>query len=160
MKSMILVLTLALSLSVFAGDKAIDATVNLSPTGSFQVQADKIKGKLTKKGDGYVAKKLWVNAKKLETGIEVRDDHMKKRLNVKKHKNIVVSDIKAKGGKGIGKISINGITKKIKFNYTTSGKTLTAKFKVSLKQHQVKDLKYLGVGAKDIVEVVANVPIK
>ncbi|MEE2671522.1 MAG: YceI family protein [Bdellovibrionota bacterium] len=152
---------LVLSLSVFAeGKKALDVTVNLTPAGSFQIQADKVKGKVEKKGDVYMAKKLWVKAKDLKTGIELRDDHMLKRIEADKHKNIIVSDVKAKGGKGIGKITIKGITKKIQFAYKVSGSKMLAKFSVSLADFQVKDLKYLGVGAKDKVEIAAIVPVK
>ena len=151
---------LTLSLAAWAKKHALDITVNLTPAGSFQVQADKVKGKLTKKGDGYVAKKLFVKAAKLYTGIDLRDEHMLKRIESKKHKNIVVSNVIAKGGKGAGKITIKGITKKIKFTYKVSGKQMLAKFKLNLAEFKIKDLTYLGVGAKDIIKVAAIVPIK
>ncbi len=149
-----------LSLQAFADGKALDITVNLTPAGSFQVQADKVKGKVQKSGDVYMAKKLWVKARDLETGIELRDDHMRKRIEADKHKNIIVSDVKAKGGKGIGKITIKGITKKIGFIYKVSGSKMLAKFKLNLSDFKVKDLKYLGVGAKDEVLVSAEVAVK
>ena len=157
---LLLLSLLAISLQAFADGKALDITVNLTPAGSFQVQADKVKGKVQKSGDVYMAKKLWVKASDLETGIELRDDHMRKRIEADKHKNIIVSDVKAKGGKGIGKITIKGITKKIGFVYKVSGSKMLAKFKLNLSDFKVKDLKYLGVGAKDEVLVSAEVAVK
>lgn len=160
MMKLLLLSLLAISLQAFADGKALDITVNLTPAGSFQVQADKVKGKVQKSGDVYMAKKLWVKASDLETGIELRDDHMRKRIEADKHKNIIVSDVKAKGGKGIGKITIKGITKKIGFVYKVSGSKMLAKFKLNLSDFKVKDLKYLGVGAKDEVLVSAEVAVK
>lgn len=160
LKKLIVTSLIVFSMSVFAKKPALDVTVNLTPAGSFQVQADKVKGKVVKKGDTYTAKKLWVKAKNLYTGIELRDDHMLKRIDSKKHKNIIVSNVKAKGGKGVGKITIKGITKKISFKYKVSGKNMMAKFKLNLSDFKIQDLKYLGVGAKEMVEVVANVPVK
>lgn len=160
MKKLLCLCLLIMSFQVLADGKALDITINLTPAGSFQVQADKVKGKVQKAGDGYVAKKLWVKAKDLVTGIELRDDHMRKRIEADKHKNIIVSDVKAKGGKGIGKITIKGITKKIAFAYKVNGSKMLAKFKLNLSEFKVQDLKYLGVGAKDEILVKALVAIK
>lgn len=160
MKNLLLSLLLVLSFSVYAAKKGVDVTVNLSPAGSFHVESTKIKGKLIKKGKGYTAKEIYVKVKTLKTGIDLRDDHMKKRLNPKKHPKIVVSGVVAKGGKGKGNIKIKGIKKPFKFTYDVSGKIMKAKFKLDLSKFKVKDLKYMGVGAKKIVEVKANIPIK
>ncbi len=162
MKSFLLTLALALSFNVFAADKGINIDVSLSPAGSFQVKTDKVKGKLKEKKGMYQADRLYVKVKDLKTGIELRDDHMKKRILTKdpKSKKITVSKVKAKGGRGVGLIEIKGIKKKIKFTYKTSGKVMTASFKLNLDDFKIKDLKYMGVGAKNIVDVVANIPIK
>jgi hypothetical protein len=149
-----------ISFSSYAADKGVSVHVNLSPAGSFQVTTDKVRGKIIQKGQMYGAKQLYVRVKDLKTGIELRDKHMKKRLNPKKNPKIIVSKVLAKGGKGKGIIEIKGIKKPIKFVYSVSGKIFSAKFKLNLDHFKVKDLKYLGVGAKKIVEVTANVPIK
>ena len=107
-----------------------------------------------------MAKKLYVKVKDLKTGIDLRDDHLQKRLHPKKHSRIVVSNVKAKGGKGKAIIEMKGIKKPIKFTYDVSGKIFSAKFKVNLKQFKIKDLTYAGVGADEIVEIEANVPVK
>lgn len=161
MKNFILAITLLFTFNVLAADsKGVDVTVNLSPAGSFHIQSKKVKGKLNKKGDTFTAKELSVKIKSLKTGIELRDDHMKKRLAPEKHPSIIVSDVIAKNGKGKGKITIKGIKKAFSFNYKTNAKLMMADFTLDLNHFKVKDLKYMGVGAKNIVHVKANIPIK
>lgn len=160
MKGLLLSALLLVSFSVFSAGKGVDVTVNLSPAGSFQVETKKVKGKITKSGDSFSAKKLYVKVKDLKTGIDLRDKHMKKRLNPKKYPKILVTSLKAKGGKGKAVIEIKGIKKPIKFNYSLAGKIFQAEFKVNLESFKIKDLKYMGVGAKKIVSIKANIPVK
>lgn len=162
MKNCFLLLLLTFTSTLYAGDKkGIDVTVNLSPVGSFHVESSKIKGKVIKDKNGvFRAKKIYIKIKSLKTGIDLRDDHMKKRLSAKKHPKILVTGVKAKGGKGKAKISIKGIKKPFKFTYDVDGKLMKTKFQLNLKKFKIKDLKYAGVGAKDIVQIKANIPIK
>ena len=159
MKRVLLALLLTLSTLGFS-KRGVDVTVNLSPAGSFHVKSSKIRGKLLKKGNLYLGKKLSVRVNDLKTGIDLRDDHMKKRLDPKKHPSIIVTNVKAKGGKGVGKITIKGITKPFRFVYKLSGKIMESRFKLDLDQFKVKDLNYMGVGAKNIVNVSANIPVR
>jgi len=160
MKHLLLLSLLVFSLSAFAG-KGITINVPLSPAGSFKVESAKIKGKIKKSGDTYKSKKIYVKVKDLDSGMDLRDEHMKNkdRLDAKKHPKIVVSDIVAKGGKGKAKIKIKGKKKAIKFKYSTSGDIFTAKFKLNVKDFPLKKLKYLGVGVKGIIQITARVPI-
>lgn len=160
MNSMRIILLFLTSFSLFAADKGVDVTVNLTPLGSFHVTSSKIKGKLLQKGEVYGAKEISVKVNTLKTGIDLRDEHMKKRLNPKKHPKIIVSNIIAKAGKGKAKININGITKPFNFTYKISGKIMNANFNLNLESFKIKDLSYMGVGAKDKVEVNANIAIK
>lgn len=160
MKNLIIILLLATSVNVFAAGKGVDVTVNLTPLGSFHVTSPKIKGKLIKKGNKFMGKEISLKVQSMKTGIDLRDEHMKKRLNPKKHPKIIVSNIVATGGKGKGKIKINGITKPFNFTYKISGQLMEANFNLSLSSFKIKDLSYMGVGAKDIVEINANIPVK
>jgi polyisoprenoid-binding protein YceI len=160
MKGLLLSALLLVSFSVFSAGKGIDITVNLSPAGSFQIETSKVKGKVVKSGDSYSAKKLYVKVKDLKTGIDLRDEHMKKRLGPKTHPKITVTSLKAKGGKGKAVIEIKGIKKPVSFTYDVAGKIFNAEFKVNLTQFKIKDLKYMGVGAKKIVTVKASIPLK
>jgi hypothetical protein len=162
MKTIFIVLSLALSLNVFAIEKGIKIDVSLSPAGSFQITSSKVKGKIKSKNGLYTSERIYVTVSDMKTGIDLRDDHMQKRLITKNKasKKITVSKVKAKDGKGTAIIEIKGMKNLIRFKYTTSGKVFTAKFIVNLKKFKIKDLKYLGVGAKEMVKVTANIPIK
>ena len=160
MKSLFLSLLLVFSMSAMAASKGIDVTVNLSPAGSFHITSKKIKGKLKAKGKGYIGKEISIKVKSFKTGIDLRDEHTKKRLSPKKHPKIIVTKVTAKGGKGKGVIKIKGTKKPFKFTYSVKGKLMMAEFKLNLKHFKLKDLTYLGVGAKDMVEIKANIPIK
>lgn len=158
MKSLVFSFLLMFSFVTFAVSKGVNVTVELSPAGSFTAKSAKIKGKVSKKGDLYYAKKLYVNVKDLKTGIDLRDEHMQKRI---KGSKITVTNMKAKGGKGIAMLEMNGKSKKITFKYKANQKQFMANFKLNVRQdYQLKDLKYLGVGAKDEVTIEAIVPIK
>jgi len=150
---------LLVSFNVFA-EEALNATVRLTPAGSFQVKTDKISGKVSKKDGGYTSDKLWVKVKSLKTGIDLRDKHLKERLNYKTNSKIEVTKMSAKNGKGKALFEMNGIKKPISFTYTAKETALTASFKINLQDFKVKDLKYMGVGAKDIVEINASAKIE
>ena len=160
MKKLIIILLLTTSIAALAAEKGVDITVNLTPLGSFHVKSSKLKGKLIQKGKGFIGKEFYVKIKTMKTGIDLRDDHMKKRLSPKKHPKIIVTGVKASGGKGVGRISIKGIKKPFKFTYKVAGKIMKANFKLNLEHFKIKDLSYMGVGAKKIVDVKANIPIK
>ena len=82
MKKILIFWLLLFSTLSIAADPAIDISVNLTPAGSFQITTPKIKGKVKKSKKGtFTAKKLTVKVKDLKTGIELRDDHMQKRIN-------------------------------------------------------------------------------
>ena len=56
----------------------------------------------------------------LKTGIDLRDEHMKKRI---KERTISVKNIKASSGSGSGTIVINKVKKKLNLNTQSSDKT-------------------------------------
>ena len=73
-----LVVSLSTSFAFAKGNVVVD--IELSPAGSFQAKSKKVKGKVVKEGGKLVASKLKVSVKSLKTGIEMRDEHLKKRL--------------------------------------------------------------------------------
>ena len=159
--SVFFILVLMSTTSLFAADKGIVVDVSLSPAGSFQIKSAKVKGKMVKSGDGKIRSNgLKVSVRSLKTGIDMRDDHLKKRLMHKKFKKVeIVKAIGAKG-RGVGIILVKGIKKKFKFSYKEMGNMIKAKFKLSLKDFKIKDLSYMGVGVEDKVTVIATVPLK
>lgn len=134
--------------------------VNLSPAGSFEIATQKLKGSATRNGGGFVTKGISVKAKNLKTGLDLRDEHLHKKLEVTKHKKISILQGKASGGKGVAVIDVKGVQKNIGFTYTESGGNLVASFSLSLKDFKFSGINYAGVGVKDKVDVVASIPIK
>lgn len=126
--------------------------VTLSPAGSFEIKG-KVKGKVKKSGSKLSAKKLTFNTKKLTTGVELRDDHTRKKLK----KNVVVTKAVGENGKGTATIKINGVKKKMKFTYKEEKGHVLVTFTLKLSDFKFEGISYLGVGVKDKVKVTAKV---
>ena len=160
-KSLFLAIALFSLTALSAESKGIVIDVSLSPAGSFQIKSKKVKGKMVKSDDGTIrGDKLKISVKSLKSGIDLRDEHITKRLDSKKHKKVEIVKAIARNGKGKGIIKIKGTSQKLSFTYKEVGKFIVAKFSLSLKSFKIKDLSYLGVGAKDKVIVTATVPLK
>ncbi len=147
-----------MSLSVFAG-KGVVVNVDV-PGMSFQAKSSKIKGDVTKAGDSFKADKLSVKVKTLKTEMDLRDEHLREKLDYKKHSDIQVTGGVAKDGKGSATIEIKGVKKPVSFTYKENGKLFVAKFSLSLKDFGITGISYMGLGVKDQVTVEASVPIK
>ena len=147
------------SISVFAQTGAT-VDVKLSPAGSFKAETTKVKGFAQKKGDTITAENVEVDIVSLKTGVDLRDQHLKKRLEVEKHPTAKLIKAEGKGGKGKATVEVKGVKKEVTGTYKIVGSNLEAKFPMSLASLDVKDVKYMGVGAKDEVIVTVTIPIK
>ncbi|MAE58273.1 MAG: hypothetical protein CME69_05290 [Halobacteriovorax sp.] len=154
-------LILSLTLTVIAKPKkGVLIDISLNPAGSFQIKA-KVKGSLKKKGDMLVADKLVTKVSTFKTGVDLRDDHTKKKMLYKKFPTVVVTDVKAKNNQGIAKIKIMNKMKEIKFRYKDLDKKYAqAVFKLSLKELGIGGINYMGIGVEDTVKVTATVKKK
>lgn len=154
----------ALLFSSLIGSLALAASatvdVTLSPAGSFKAETKDVKGFATQKGNEVSAQNIVVPLKGLKTGIELRDKHTLKYLEVNKYPEAVLISAKGKGGKGIGKIRIRGIEKDISGTYKIVGKELQANFKLNLPDFKITDINYMGVGVEDEVVLNVKVPLK
>ncbi len=158
-KALLLFLMMTTGL-LYAESKGITVDVSLSPAGSFQIKSTKVRGNVTKAGGKISGKDINVSVKSLKTGIELRDEHMHKRLDPKNHKKIIIEQAIGAKGNGVAIINIKGIRKKIKFTYKEMGSMVKANFKLSLKDYKISDLRYMGVGVEDEISVTALVPLK
>lgn len=142
------------------GDKnaPVQVSVTLSPLGSFVLSSPRIFGKGKRKGDMYIAKELRVPIQMMKTGIGLRDKHTKEKLGFPKIKNILATNVKAKGNKGRAELTINNIKKPVMFTFKDLGNnTAEASFKLSLKDFGIEGINYQGVGVQDEVTVKAIV---
>ena len=88
MKIIFLSIILFGSLNTMASTKNLSIKVALSPAGSFTITSNKIKGKVYIDSNGnLIAKNIKIPVKTLKTGIELRDNHLKKKLGYEKDKN-------------------------------------------------------------------------
>lgn len=150
--------TLLFTQIALASSATVD--VNLTPAGSFKGKTSDVKGFATMKGDEIQAQNIIVNLRSLKTGVELRDKHTLKHLDVQKFPEAVLLVGKGKGGKGLGKIKIRGIEKQVAGTYTVSGNELNAEFKLNLPDFKITGIKYMGVGVEDEVVLHVSVPIK
>lgn len=159
MKKLILLLSVTLCLSTWA-EPSVVFDVALSPAGSFKGKTAAVKGNATQKGDTFTAANIVVDLKTIKTGIEVRDQHTLKHLEVEKFPEAVLVSATGKGGKGEGVIKIRGIEQKISGTYKINGANLDAEFPLKLSDFKINGIRYMGVGVKDEIKLHVSVPVK
>ncbi len=135
--------------------------VSLSPAGSFEAKNLKLRGEIKKDGAGFSSDQLWLKTQDFSTGIDLRDEHFKKHLEVEKFSKITLTNVKASGGKGTGELTVREVKRPITFTYKNlSEKKLEASFKVkAVTEFKLKEAKYLEIGVDDEVEIVATLDI-
>jgi len=138
------------------------ATISLSPAGSFEVKCKRVRGQAKKAGDKLTAEAIEIPVKSFETGIELRDEHLKKKLEFEKYPNITVESATASGGQGTAQIKVRDISKSVPFTYRLSGDGQNAEveFSIGLKEYQFEGISYMGVGVEDKVKITAKIPVK
>jgi polyisoprenoid-binding protein YceI len=142
-----------------ASELSIDIT--LTPVGSFTATTSKLKGEATKKGDLVMAKDVQIEISTLNSGIELRDEHMKNDyFEVKKFPLAVLKSAKGKNGKFIGVLNVHGVDQKISGTFEESANRIKAEFKTRLSDFKIKKAIYMGVGVKDEVLVKVDLPLK
>lgn len=143
------VLAMVMSFSCFAGG-SVEVNCKLSPAGSFSITSDKLIGSLYRDGDTLKSKNMYVSVDTFKTGIELRDTHVKKHMNSKKikMKNIVI-----KGSNGTGKLTVNKVSKKVKFNVAKSKTGYIATFSLKPSDYKMKKASFMGVGVVDEVDL-------
>lgn len=158
------VLFVSLISSAIASTKNLSIDVALSPAGSFTITSSKIKGKVYIDSNGEIsAKNIKVPVKTLKTGIELRDNHLKKKLGHEKDKKAVLLLVEAKGANGKGKAKFRVLNKEqiVDFTYKKVSERLgEATFSLKLDTFGISGISYMGVGVKNTVNVKVKLPFK
>lgn len=160
-KYSLLVMGFLFSSVTWAQSVVVDVTLN--PVGDFKAKTTEVKGEALKVGEEVRAEGIRVNLKSLNTGIELRNEHTLKYLEVDKHPEAILVKARGKGGKGVAKINIKGIEKEVRGTYKIieSGKKLEATFPLTLSDFDIKDISYKNtVGVEDEVQLTVVVPLK
>jgi polyisoprenoid-binding protein YceI len=157
MNNSIILFGLLVSFSTFAQTAVVE--VSLSPAGSFNLKSSEVKGAATVANGVYTASNVKVGLGNIQTGIALRDTHAKKRLEVEKFPDAELISATGKDGKGTGQIKIKGITQKIAGTYKIDNSHLVATFPLKLSDFKITDVRYMGVGADDTVNVTITLPV-
>lgn len=138
---------------------SVKATVRLTPVGSFIVEGNEIEGQIGLESDHRITGQNFViPVSSLKTGVALRDDHMKnKYLEGERFPTIRLVRATAQNGVFEGEMEIRGTTKKIEGRYEVTGKEMTARFSISLKEFGISGVQYLGVGVKDSVDLAVQI---
>lgn len=154
------VLSLVLIASSAWAQSGVVVDVTLNPMGDFKAKTSNIKGEALVNGSSVEAKDIEVDLSSLKTGIELRDKHTLKYLDVKQHPKAVLVSATGSNGKGTGRIRIRGVEKDIAGTYKVNGRFLQAQFPLTLSEFGINDVTYMGVGVEDQVTLNVTVPIK
>ena len=167
---LVITLSAAGTWRVTQGDVSVKCPMTIG--GSFDAKTKTLSGSLTTNAthqpafDGSLA----VDLRSLDTGIGLRNDHMKEKyLEVDKgagYDKAVLSDIEVKGlnadapdGKGsfTGSLMLHGVKKTVsgpaEVRKAGAGLRVKASFPVNLPDYNIAEPRYLGVGVKNTVQV-------
>jgi polyisoprenoid-binding protein YceI len=158
MKIKILLSTLILCAQTFAGEAAF--YVKLVPGGSFVGRTTKFTGFSKITGNKITAENIKFDLSELHTGMELRDKHTKKYLEVEHFPEAILVKATGENGKGTGLIKIKGIEKPIEGTYSVSGTEMIAEFILKLSDFKITGIRYMGVGVGDEVRLTVKVPVK
>lgn len=142
-----------------ADGPSVTVKVGLFPAGSFEVVSREVVGKGVKKSGQYRAAEIKVPVKSLETGMSLRDTHLREKLLESQHPYIIAKDVMAKDGKGTAEIAIAGVSQKISFTYKDLRPGLAeASFNLKLPDFKISGISYKGVGVEDEILLIVTVP--
>lgn len=152
-----LFLFLLFSLNLHA--HSLRVLVTLTPAGSFEAVNAKVKGEIKKNSDSsYTAQQLSLRIDDFETGISLRDEHFKKHLKMADTPKITLRDVKAINGKGTGQLTINNLTKEIKFSYKEiNAKTLEVEFMTKNSLFELEKVNYMSIGVENDVKIICTI---
>ena len=133
--------------------------VTLNPAGSFEAVNAKVKGEILKNPDSsYTASQISLRIDDFETGNSLRDEHFKKHLKMADNPKIIFKDIKAINGKGSGLLTLNNLTKEIKFTYKEiNPKTIEVEFTTKNSLFTLEKVNYMSIGVEDDIKVTTTI---
>lgn len=138
----------------------LQVNVTLTPAGNFEAKNAKLRGEVKVEGTKYTAEQLWLKTDDFKTGIDLRDEHFKKHLNLSKFPKITFSKIVAENGSGSGMLAVNGQEKKVDFTYKVENpKKIIATIKTKNSLFGLPSANYMGIGVNDDVEVIATIEL-
>jgi hypothetical protein len=156
----LLVTSLFLFAAVAQADGYMELRISLFPAGSFVAKSNKVTGNAVLTGNTVTAKDIKVDTKSFDSGIDLRNEHMRKRFDSANHPFAILVEGKGQDGKGKAKLQVKGTTKEVDGTYKiVDDKQLEATFKTKASEFDIKDVSYMKVGMEDELEVFVRVPL-
>jgi len=169
MEDFLMVNSLILFLVFLSSQVALaESSVKWEGTGSpgflsIEGKGGKVKGTTTTDKDGKVSGKFEFDLSTLDSGIDLRNQHMKnKYLEIKKFPtaNLTLDPtVIPKSGyfNWTGSLTLHGVTNKVSGVAFLEGKQIEAKFSIETPDYKIKKATYLGVGLDDKINIVVLV---
>jgi polyisoprenoid-binding protein YceI len=118
--------------------------------GTLTATAGKVSGTVSVALDAY------------KTGSDLRDEHMKTKFLVTSTNPKATLELKDQpftegaDGKMTGYLTLKGVTKPVAIDFKVAGKSVSAKFKVNLKDYPLGVPSWLGATMADVVDVTVD----
>ncbi|HEX4923060.1 MAG TPA: YceI family protein [Bdellovibrionales bacterium] len=143
-------------------EPAVELRVSLFPAGNFTAKSAKVKGHAELNGNTVSAKNITVPTASFDSGIDLRNKHMKQRFETEKFPEAVLLEATGRDGKGKGKLQVKGVVREVDGSYklVNDNKELEATFKTKASDFNIKDVSYMKVGMEDELEVFVRVPVQ
>lgn len=159
MKQIILSLIFLATLNINAKEAVVDVKTTILK--GFTAKTKDIKGEARVQGTKITAENIVVSLKNLDTGMSLRNDHMKNKfLEVSKYPDAILLKGQGENGKGTGRIKIRNIEKDISGTYKVEGSEVVAEFELLLSEFGISGINYKGVGVEDKIKLKVSVPVK
>lgn len=159
MRSYFLIIALVCSQISFAKEAVVDIKTTILK--GFTAKTKDIKGEARVEGAKVKAENIVVSLKNLDTGMSLRNDHMKNKfLEVGKYPDAILVKGEGENGKGTGRIKIRGVEKDFNGTYKVIGSEVEAEFELLLSDFGISGINYKGVGVEDKIKLKVSVPLK
>lgn len=156
-KNIVIFLALA-TINSYAG--RLEILSKLSPAGSLEISSNEVMGHLLKKEDLITSNIIFIPINSLSSGVVLRDQHIHNYFKEKKYKKIAIRNVQISKGRGTGELSINGVTKKVKFKVKRQRNSYTTQFRVNRKYFKLPKAEFMGISVNDTSNVKVSFPFK
>lgn len=156
MKLKFLINTLFLLLIFNFNTYGIDVKVlsKLSPAGTFELECSNVISTFVKKvKNSLFIKQAKIEVTCLDSGIELRNEHVYKYLKSDKFPYLIMNDIKVLDKNASAQVTIGDKTVHEKLLFESDDKRFTFKFNIDLKKYSLETPSFMGVTVNNILSV-------
>jgi polyisoprenoid-binding protein YceI len=161
MKHLLFFIALCLVAGAARAESLCEIHVSLYPAGSFVAKTNKVTGLAKVSKESVEASHIVVDLVSLDSGIQLRNQHMQNHFEVKKYPRATLLSAQGKDGRFKGRMELRGVTRDVEGTYKAlDDKIGQATFKTKLSDFKIEEASYMGVGVEDEVEVRVTLPYR